>query len=176
MDQCQATRLELRVVKVNLEMMAFAKRYGKTYPIYSLLLQKDNWVKGENRMAGGVTLLPEPSGGSCLRPTLTKPLCAYLKRKTTPRPWTLPFFIFFLLIYRASCWTTASSFLQTPLCMHAAESTLLAAPTTHVRTRTSPYTIKMTPSLMSFTVVSFLSASPLFGGVILSCDALIMYV
>ena len=155
-------------------MMAFAKRYGKTYPIYSLVLQNENWVKGENRMAGGVTLLPEPSGGSCLRPTLTKPLCAYLKQKTTLRPWTLPFFIFFLLIYQALFWTTASSFLQTPLCTQRRAHSF-AAPTTHVRTRTSPYTIKMTPSLMSFTVVSSLSASPLLGSVILSCDALIMH-
>lgn len=176
MDHCQATRLELRVVKVNVWQKPSFRGCGKTYPIYSLLLQNENWVKGENRMAGGVTLLPEPSGGSCLRPTFTKPLSAYLKQKTMLRPWTLLFFIFFLLTYQALCWTTASSFLQTPLCMLAAESTLLAAPTTHVRTRTCPYTIKMTPSLMSFTIVSSLSASPLLGGVILSCNALIMYV
>ena len=175
MDQCQATRLELRVVKVNLEMMAFAKRYGKTYPIYSLLLQNENWVKGENRMAGGVTLLPEPSGGSRLRPTSTKPLCAYLKRKTTLRPWTLPFF-HFLFTYLPGVMLNHSKQFSTDTTMHAAESTLLAAPTTHVRTRTSPYTIKMTPSLMSFTVVSSLSASPLLGGAILSCDALIRHV
>lgn len=86
MDHCQATRLKLRVVKVNVWQKPSFRGYGKTYPIYPLLLQHKNWVKGENSMAGAVTLLPEPSGGSHLRPTFTKPLSAYLKQKTTLRP------------------------------------------------------------------------------------------
>ena len=81
-------------------------------------------------------------------------------------------FFHFLFAYLPGVMWNYSKQFSTDTTMHAAESTLLAAPTTHVRTRTSHYTIKMTLSLMSFTVVSFLSASSLLGGAILSCDAL----